>query len=31
MRRLLRLIATKSADDMKNDVEFLSAWSESSH
>ena len=26
MRRLLRLIATKSADEMKNHVEFLSAW-----
>jgi len=25
-RRLLRLIATKSAEDMKNRVEFLSAW-----
>lgn len=31
MRRLLRLMATKSADNMKNNVEFLSAWSESSH
>ena len=27
MRRLLGLIATKSADEMKNWVEFLSAWS----
>ena len=27
MRRLLRLIASKSADEMKNWVEFLSAWS----
>jgi len=27
MRRLLKLIATKSADEMKNWVEFLSAWS----
>jgi len=26
MRRLLKLIATTSADDMKNQVEFLSAW-----
>jgi predicted nuclease of predicted toxin-antitoxin system len=26
MRRLLRLIASKSADEMKNWVEFLSAW-----
>jgi hypothetical protein len=26
MRRLLRLIATKSAEEMKNHVEFLSAW-----
>jgi hypothetical protein len=26
MRRLLRLIAAKSVDDMKNCVEFLSAW-----
>ncbi len=28
MRRLLRLIATKSAEEMKNEVEFLSAWSD---
>ena len=27
MRRLLKLIATKSADEMENWVEFLSAWS----
>lgn len=27
MRRLLALMAAKSADDMKNNVEFLSAWS----
>ena len=26
MRRLLKLIAAKSAEDMKNQVEFLSAW-----
>ena len=26
MRRVLRLMARKSADDMKNWVEFLSAW-----
>ena len=26
MRRLLKLIATKSAEDMKNQVEFLSVW-----
>ena len=26
MRRLLKLIATKSAEEMKNQVEFLSAW-----
>ncbi len=26
MRRLLKLIAVKSAEDMKNQVEFLSAW-----
>ncbi len=26
MRRLLRLIASKSADEMENWVEFLSAW-----
>ena len=26
MRRLLKLIATKSADEMENWVEFLSAW-----
>lgn len=28
MRRLLRLIAAKSAEDMQNQVEFLSAWGE---
>ena len=27
MRRLLRLVAAKSADEMRNQVEFLSAWS----
>lgn len=27
MRRLLKLIATRSAEDMENRVEFLSAWS----
>ncbi len=26
MRRLLRLIATKSAEDMKNNLELLSMW-----
>ena len=26
MRRLLKLMASKSADEMKNWVEFLSAW-----
>jgi Domain of unknown function (DUF5615) len=26
MRRLLKLIAVKSLEDMKNQVEFLSAW-----
>jgi hypothetical protein len=26
MRRLLRLIAAKSAEDMRNQVEFLSTW-----
>lgn len=26
MRRILKLIATKSADDMENQVEFLTAW-----
>lgn len=28
MRRLLRIIAVKSAEDMQNQVEFLSAWGE---
>jgi Domain of unknown function (DUF5615) len=28
MRRILRIIATKSAQDMQNKVEFLSAWDE---
>ena len=28
MRRLLRIIASKSTEDMKNQVEFLSAWGE---
>jgi predicted nuclease of predicted toxin-antitoxin system len=26
MRRILKLIAAKSAEDMQNQVEFLSAW-----
>ena len=26
LRRLLKLIAAKSAEDMRNDVEFLSKW-----
>ncbi len=26
MRRLLKLIATKSAEEMRNQIEFLSAW-----
>ncbi len=26
MRRLLKLMAAKTAEDMKNQVEFLSAW-----
>jgi hypothetical protein len=26
MRRLLKLVATKSAEEMKDQVEFLSAW-----
>lgn len=26
MRRLLKLIATKSAEEMSNQVEYLSAW-----
>lgn len=28
MRRLLRIIANKSAEAMENQVEFLSAWGE---
>ncbi len=28
MRRLLRIIANKSAEEMENQVEFLSAWGE---
>jgi hypothetical protein len=28
MRRLLRLISAKSAEEMQNQIEFLSAWSE---
>ena len=28
MRRILRIIATKSAEEMKNQVEFLSVWGE---
>ncbi len=31
MRRLLRLLATLSPDDMQNHVEFLSAWGEERH
>jgi hypothetical protein len=27
MRRLLRIVAAKSAEDMRNRIEFLSAWS----
>ncbi len=27
MRRLLRIVAAKSAEDMHNHIEFLSAWS----
>jgi hypothetical protein len=27
MRRLLRLVAAKTADEMRNQVEFLSTWS----
>lgn len=26
MRRLLKLVATRSAEDLKNSVEFLSVW-----
>lgn len=26
MRRLLKLIAVKSAEEMRNQIEFLSAW-----
>jgi len=26
MRRLLRLVAAKSAEEMRNHIEFLSAW-----
>ena len=26
IRRLLRLIAAKSAEDMQNNIEFLSSW-----
>lgn len=26
MRRLLKLVATKSAEEMRDQVEFLSAW-----
>ena len=29
MRRLLRIIASKSAEEMESQVEFLSAWGES--
>ncbi len=28
MRRILRIIASKSAEEMENQVEFLSAWGE---
>ena len=28
MRRILKIIVTKSAEEMKNQVEFLSAWGE---
>lgn len=28
MRRILRIIAAKSAEDMQNQVEFLNAWAE---
>lgn len=28
MRRLLKLVNTKSAEEMKNHVEFLQAWGE---
>lgn len=28
MRRILRIIANKSAQEMQNQVEFLSAWGE---
>ena len=28
MRRLLRIIALKSAEEMQNNFEFLSAWDE---
>ncbi len=28
MRRIIRIITTKSAEEMKNQVEFLSAWGE---
>ena len=28
MRRLLKIIAAKSAEDMQNNLEFLSAWGE---
>jgi len=26
MRRLLRIVAARSAEDMRNQIEFLSAW-----
>lgn len=26
LRRLLKLIASKSAEEMKNNIEFLGAW-----
>lgn len=28
MRRILRIVANKSAEEMKNQVEFLSVWGE---
>ncbi len=31
MRRLLALMASKSADDMRNNVEFLSTWRGNRH
>jgi len=31
IRRLLKLVAAKSAEDMQNQVEFLSAWADANH